>query len=691
MFNRNRLFVPVQSDKIRRYDLADPDAPAALSDISLGLDVKIVSSALFSNGDLCLLDGKNGRLIRRTQAGVTVWDIDSRAAAEVPFQVTVDSLDQAWVGMKGGLLSRFDQDGNLLNRVDDTDNPVVQASVSSSIAAYNDVSGHFVMVDQVSGTVGADFNLAEITNEHDPSTVVQLGMVGEKVYLPARRKLSAVVNPGLYEILEITTDGVLLSILSFTWPRALRGTVCQENGRVWAMDEFSTVLQFLSDLSLAAIYSLESRGRLWAMALSTDAAVLYAVSDEIFGTSRLHVIDPSSGVPTFQEYSGTEIHGGDLTGYQRATVIAEPDVDGLAPTIDASKITGLILPGSPATTLITGKPGAAIDAASVTCSVGTAQVEADGSFAIAGASMAPGNVNLTFTGPGGNTIQAVAVAAHAETATAAAFHGTKFGTDGGYLQVSIADGSGPVTTGTHYIRVRDLATGKYWDGASFVVSNGLFLALTHQAYGLWSALFDPGVEGNYAAFFRENGTYAFDAVQVTKEKQESAETLSKVKQMQAPGAALLAPASLFNDESTIGGHLVGRLARQQFLLSILSFKAKIVFPKAVEGIAAVVSRTNLKKNDTPLILFTMVDAVTGEPMDTTDHTVRLRAAVQPGAPAVIDRELEAVDEAHGQYQLRLTSGDTGTAGSFLAEVKDISPTGVVLTTQSFNLVVAQGL
>lgn len=690
MFNRNKLFIPVQSDRIRRYDLAAPAAPAALADQVVGLDIEVISMAMFSNGDLCLLD-QGGHLVRRTQAGVTVWDVDARASTEVPYQVAVDSLDQIWVGMTEGEVARFDSAGGLLNRIDDSNNPVVQAADSDQIATYNPESGRFVMIDKVSGTVAADFTLADLSDLHEPCAVVQLGMIGDKVYVPARRKLSAVENPGLYEILEVTTEGNLLSVLSFTWPRTLTGTLCDATGKVWAMDEFGAVIGFLSDLSLAAIYVLESEGRLWAMALSTDAAVLYVVSDGIFGVARLHTVNPAIGVPTHQDFVGTEIHGGDLTGYQLATVIAEPDVAGLAPTIDAALITGLVLPGGGGSTLITGKPGAALAATSVTCSVGTAPVNPDGSFAIAGASMAPGNVTLTFTGPGGTTPQVVAVAAHAETATSAAFFGTKFGTDGGYLQVKIADGSGPVTTGTHYVRIRDLASGKYWNGSAFVASNGLFLPLAHQAYGLWSYLFVPGVEGNYAAFFSENNVYAFDAVQVTKEKQESTDTLSKVNEMQAPGAALLAPASLFPNEATVGGRILGRLDRLGFLTSILAFKAKIVFPKAIEGIGAVVSRTQIKKLDTPLILVTIVDKVTGDPADTTGHTIRLKAALQPGSPTIFDRELEAIDAAHGQYQVRLTAIDTGAAGSFLAELKDISPSGVVLTSQTFDLVITQGL
>jgi len=68
-FNRNILYVPGGDDIIRRFDLAAPAAPVALSDLVLGLDVKIIALGVYSNGDLALLDSKLGKLIQFLEAG----------------------------------------------------------------------------------------------------------------------------------------------------------------------------------------------------------------------------------------------------------------------------------------------------------------------------------------------------------------------------------------------------------------------------------------------------------------------------------------------------------------------------------------------------------------------------------------------------------------------------------------------
>jgi hypothetical protein len=161
--------------------------------------------------------------------------------------------------------------------------------------------------------------------------------------------------------------------------------------------------------------------------------------------------------------------------------------------------------------------------------------------------------------------------------------------------------------------------------------------------------------------------------------------------MAAPGAALLAPSSLFRDEAKIGGFLAGRLDRLQFLLNILAFKAQVIFPKAIEGISAVISKSTIKQDDTPLLIFTIMDSVTGQGKDTTGHTIRLRCRAQAGGPLIFDRELTAVDAKTGQYQLRLAAEDTDTAGSFQAELVDTSADGVTLTTQNFGLTITRNL
>lgn len=685
MFNRDRLFVPAAAAKVRQFSLATPAAPAPLADLDPALDLEVVSVAVFSNGDLVLADQKNGRLVRLTRLGVVVWNVESRATTEIPVQVAVDALDQVWVAMRGGKLARFNSSGSLLNRVDDTEAHAVQCSAATFAAGYNGDTGEVVLVDVGSGTLVQSFNLADVSTEHEGSPVVQLGMLDENLFVCARRKDSLAQDPGTYEVLKLGV-GTLIEVLPLRWERALVGAMCSVAGDVWAMDEFSVLAHFRSDSTLEGLYGLESLGRLSAMAFSEAASVVYALSDDLFGSARLHTLDPLSSVAQDTDYAGAAMSGGDLTGYQRGTVTAT--VAETAPVIDASKIDAQTFA---AASVISGKPGAALGATSVSCTLGSASIEADGSFVISGSPAAPGTIALTFTGPGGTTPQNVSLANHAETVTIASFLGTRFGLAGGHVQIALKDGSGPLTTGTHYLRIKDLSTGKYWNGSAFVTTNGYWLQFTHRDGGLWSYLFQPQKAGDYAVLFSENSVVAYDGLQVSSEPEDTAETLSQVNQMAAPGAALLAPTALFQDEAQIGGFLAGRLDRLQFLLNILAFRAQVVFPKVVEGIAAFLTATLLKQGDTPLLLFTVTDGATLEPKDLTDHVVRLRCRTQPGGQLIFDRELDLVDAANGQCQVRLAADDTDVAGSFVAELVDTAPDGVVLTTTTFNLTIQRNL
>jgi len=689
-FNRNRLYVPTRKDRIVRFDLASPAVPVALADLVLGLGVEVGSLALLSNGDIVLGDVKAGRLVRIDPTGTVAWNIDARDSTEVIRQVHVDKGDNVWVGFDGGLVAKFTgATGALLTRVADTQNSVLQSSDETFVLTYDDTVGRVVLIDIGSATIFKDFRIdTDLSSDHTPVPVKQIGMRASKFFIPVKK-----VSTQKYEIMEISTD-TLLQMLPLSWPKPITGTLIDASGIIFAMDEFSTVFKFLSNSSLFAIYNLQAQGRLDAMAIEDSAAILYVTSDDLLGEGRVHALDPATGVATFNAYTPAGEHdGGDLTGYQRAIIIAEPDVPLTPPVVSAPSITGFDIP-SQALTRITGLPGAVSGAVTVTSTLGTVPVEADGSFHLSGAAIGPGPHTITFTGPGGATPLIVTVVAFTPSATGGGFQGTKFGTDGGFIKLFLTAAGAPLTTGTHHIRIKENNSGFYWNGATLVASDGLFITLAHDEKGIWIHNFTLGAglpPGDYTIFFEEGTLFLNDEALITTEKQEIAETLSEVKKLSAPAAPFLEPANLLTDPKTIGGFLFHNLARIQFHLNALSFKAQLLFPKIIEGVAALISRTFIKKGDTPLIEFSLLDAATGEPKDLTGHTVKFRARTQVGGLLIFGRTLELIDAPNGKASVRLDPADTDTAGAFVAEVETVAPDAVTLSTETFSFTITPDL
>ena len=689
-FNRDVLYIPTRDASLGRFNLIAPAVPLPLANLDFALAIEIVSVARFSNGDLALLDRK-GRLLRVQASGSIQWDVESRETTEEPRTVIVDYNDNVWVGYKGGKVAKFfGLTGALSVRLLGTENAsVLQASDASFLVAYDDSCLRVILIDIASVTVADDFNIGVLCPIYEPTPIKQLGMSESKYWIPVKRKASAQVNPGKYEVLPINED-VIGTPLPLVWSVALTGTMADEPGNVFVMDEFSRVMRFLANSTIFAIYSLESDGRLCQMALDGLGTTLYVISDDLFGEARLHTLNPLVGVATQQPYApGGPFESSDMTGYQRGTVIADPDIALLAPVITSALIEIFHFADPAIGTVVTGKPGAAAHATGVVCPFGAATIEADGSFAINGPSGAPGPYTLTFSGPGGSTPVIIASMNFPTLVEDAEFVGTKFGLDGGYIRILLKDGAGAlVTAGLHQIRIREELSGLWWNGSALVPSDGLWLTLTHVDDGLWLYRFLPPGPGDYTIFFHEGALvpafYANHSVIVTAEKQEIAEILSRVKMLES---ALLTPASIYGDPTTVGGYILDRLNRLIFLGNVLAHKARLVFPKAFEGIAADVSRTFFKTNDTPLVSFTILDSITGEPRDLTGHTVRWRARTQPGGILIFDKLLELIDAKNGQAQVRLVPPDTSTSGSFVSEVEDVAPDAVTLSTETFNVTI----
>ncbi len=685
-FNRNILYVPTRKDRIVRFDLATPAAPVALADLVLGLGVEVGSLALFSTGDIVFGDVKTGRLVRIDPAGSVSWNIDARESTEVIRQVHVDKDDNVWVGFNGGKVAKFvGGTGTLSTRVADTQDTVIQSSDKTFVMTYDDIVGRVVLIDIVSVSIFKDFKISDLSSDHEPVPVKQIGMRESKFFVPVRK-----ISTQKYQIMEISED-VLLQFLPLEWPNPFTGTLVDATGNIYAMDEFFQTFKFLSTSSLFAIYNLQSQGRLNSMSLEDSAATLFITSDDLLGEGRVHALDPATGVATFNAYTPAGEHeGGDLTGYQRAIIIADPDVPLAPPVVTLANINAFDFAGL-GVTRITGLPGAVSGAVSVSSTLGTVPVETDGSFHLSGGAVGPGAHTLTFTGPGGATPQIVTVVAFVDTADGGGFQGTKFGLDGGFIKLFLTAAGVPLTTGTHFIRIKENNSGLFWNGANLVASDGIFFLLIHDEKGIWLYHFEKAAgdlpEGDYTIFFEEGTFFANDETLITREKQDSAETLSEVKKLAAPAQAFLEPANLLTDPTTIGGSIFHNLARIQFHLNILSFKATLVFPKVIEGVAVIVSRTFIKTNDTPLIEFTLIDSVTGEPKDLTGHTVRFRARTQPGGLLIFDRQLEIVDAENGKANVRLDPADTNTSGSFVAEVEDIGPDAVTLSSETFNFTI----
>jgi hypothetical protein len=679
-FNRTLLHIPEAAPAVKVFDLENPLVPVAIADFMTSGFLDIISTARFSNGELAVLD-LGGGLSRTDTSGGDVWTTDSRAGSETPRMVLVDKNDDVWVSFRNGQVSKFaGSSGLLIGRIATTSNAVLQASNATYIVAYDDVAGRIVTIDIVSHSIATDVLIQNLSANFQAVAVQQLGMFQGIFYIPV---LNTQTN--LYQILQISQN-ILVAVMPLSLPNTFVATLTDASGNVFAMDEFNTVARFLSNGSLYALYNLASKGRLQAMAFDQAGDLLYIVSDALFGQGYVHVLDPLVGVSTSVPYaSAADFNPGDLTGYQRASVMAT--VPQAAPVVNLSLIAALNVG---AETIVTGLPGA-VEGADTVSSVAlgnvTVAVAVDGSFSLRGPSVVPGvgAVDLSFVGPGGTTPEAVTNTVFTSTADNGRFIGTKFGLDGGFIKVYLSNAGSPLLTGQHFIRIKESNSGLYWNGSSLVAENGLYLPLVLDEAGVWQYQFLPSTVGDYTVFFEESPVFFQEQLQVTAEKTEIAQILSKVNQAAAPGAALLAPMNLFTDPTQFGGFIAGQLNRLQFLLNVLSFKANLVFPRTIEAITAQYSSAFLKQGDTPLVAFTIIDSVTGEPMDLTGDTVTFRARTQPGGPLAFSRQLDIIDAKNGQCSVRLTALDTGTVGNYLAEVVVVSADAVVLTTQSFNI------
>lgn len=681
-FNRNILYVPTKTDRVVRFDITTPSSPVALADLVLGLDVEVGSLALFSNGDVVLLDTKNGRLIKIDPTGSVLWNVLAPASTEIPRGVMVDKAEDVWVGFNGGKVAVFfGSTGTLDTRIDDTNNAVLQGSTFASVLAYDDVVGRIVLIDIGSRTISQDFQISELVQGCEPTPLKQIGMFGPKYFIPVKR-----LSDNKYLILEFS-DGALLQILSFDWPKRLTGTLTDASGNILAMDEFGRIIRFLSTTALDAIYSLESKGRMQGLAFDHTGGTIFGVTDALFADkARAHSLDPTTGVATFLEYNTGAFEGGDMTGYQFGNVMSSPAIALAPPVVTLSLIESVIFTSE---TVITGSVGAAINATQVQSVEGNAPVEADGSFALRFAGGTPGSFTLTFVGPGGNTVQIVTLVSFTGTAATAKFIGTKFSLNGGWIRMFLTQSGGdPLTTGTHRIRIKQDSgpnAGKYWNKTNLVASNGLWIKLAHEEQGVWMFEFIPPEVGDYTVYFEECGVgtlHENHAIIVTDEEQTLDEVLTEVKKLENP---FQLPSTLLTDPNQVGGFIADQFRRIRFFLNVLGFKANLVFPRTAEGIAVNVSTLFLKTGDTPRIAITVIDSVTGKPKDITGNVLKFRARTQPGGTLIFERTLTHVDSENGQTDVVLTASDTSTSGRFVAEVEETDPTGVVLTTATFNL------
>lgn len=73
------------------------------------------------------------------------------------------------------------------------------------------------------------------------------------------------------------------------------------------------------------------------------------------------------------------------------------------------------------------------------------------------------------------------------------------------LKIQLNDDSDePITTGIYYIKVKRNSDDKYWNGTTWVVSDGNYLLLLHDQAGVWEyelSSIATATEGQYTAFF----------------------------------------------------------------------------------------------------------------------------------------------------------------------------------------------
>lgn len=87
------------------------------------------------------------------------------------------------------------------------------------------------------------------------------------------------------------------------------------------------------------------------------------------------------------------------------------------------------------------------------------------------------------------------------------------------VQINTDTTETPIQSGTYYIKFKRNDTGKYWNGTSWVDTDGDYLALTHDQAGLWQHQLTSDAtdeEGQYTAFFsNDSNPRIYDSLDIT--------------------------------------------------------------------------------------------------------------------------------------------------------------------------------
>ncbi len=440
-----------------------------------------------------------------------------------------------------------------------------------------------------------------------------------------------------------------------------------------------------------------------------DFEELILVDDGTFAQQggKTRIVNPTNG-NVLSSTSSTNIGTvtGDPLGYHhiRLTRINIPPAP-IVPTFDVNKMDVFVKPDG--TITATGRPGAVADADLVTFEldagptlIGTTAPNADGSFSItsapAAANPAGEPTTLKFTKGAQEVstgITSVPRALPVGFTVSFRVPGLIFAGTTARLKAEIRDaGNAIVTPGAGIIpifRLKEDATGKYFNGTNFVADDGDYLQGQYDAATeLWfvDVAIPEVVTTSLTLLIKDSPGFTAAILIGPKiaSKQDIADCVVDAIGDQV-STVLSAPAAAFTDPDTIGGflfHKVNDIQKSNRKLLVGIQGAKNV---AVESILVDVSRQSTPKGSTPTIDIVIYDADRRFPLDITGGKVTFKAKVNLASGLLaIDRLGEIINGECGQAQVKLTEDDTDEAGRFNAQVVvEIPGTGTLLSAPFF--------
>lgn len=680
---------------------------------------RIISQAVDESGNVHLLKD-DGILEKRTSANALLWSVQTKqepTTGNFVFanQIALDLDNNVWLTYSDALSTvvRSASSGALVTEVLGTAADVIVAQAGGDLMfAVSSSRGILYEMDRVTKTLARSSDLTvKVPGYTKGVFLAQMGSSpSEDLYFGALLAPAGQAKTAELVRFDPSLDGTF-TCHSIGGEAPVVAVSSDAQGLVYAATVEGGLIRFNEALGVFdAVYAPSAPGGVINTITFTEANEIVLTDDGTFSFagSKTRIVKPSDGtVLSSVSSSNVGTTSGDPLGYHhiKLTRINLP-LPPIVPAVDSNKVDVYVK--SDGTVSAVGRPGAVADTDTVEFEldagptlIGSVVPNADGSFSIASAPGAGNPAGEPTTIRAIKGAQTTTLAANSEPRNLPVGFDVAFQTSGLVqtgaavrLKAAVTLSGSPVTPSPGVFpifRIKEDASGKWFNGQGFVSDNGDYLAGTYDADGgFWfvDVAFPATVAGSLSLIIKDSPPFATGLVLVGSLASQA--TLLDVQQVveelnDRVDIAFGAPATSLGNVTTVGGFLAERLNEIQkntrrLLAGIVGSRNVVV-----ESITVDVSTQSVPKGSTPAIDITIFDAERRFPLDISGARVFFKAKANLASPVlVIDREGSIVDGSTGQARVKLLATDTATVQRVTGQVvADIPGTGILVSPAFF--------